>query len=182
MRDGEQLAVLAGEWIPRPRRLERDEALGELALRYFRSHGPATAADFTRWASLTAADVRTGLALAQPQLAALSADGTAYLMDPGTPELLSTCRHARDVFLLPGFDELILGYADRSATLPAAFASLIVPGGNGVFRPIVISDGRVIGTWKHTGPRTKRTVTATPFSSFSGHVTEAIARVYTALP
>ncbi|HEX2809771.1 MAG TPA: hypothetical protein VHN80_26710 [Kineosporiaceae bacterium] len=45
------------------------------------------------------------------------------------------------MFLPPGFDELVLGYADRSATLPTEFAERIVLGGNGVFQPTVVDDG-----------------------------------------
>jgi len=43
--DGDQQFVLLDEWVPTPRRLDREEALGELALRFFRSHGPATVKD-----------------------------------------------------------------------------------------------------------------------------------------
>lgn len=39
----QQTFTLLDEWVRTPRRLDREEALGELALRYFRSHGPATA-------------------------------------------------------------------------------------------------------------------------------------------
>jgi hypothetical protein len=183
VRDGERRVVLIDEWIPRPRRLQREEALGELAARYFRGHGPATTADFTRWTRLPAADVRAGLALARPHLARIETGGVEYFLDPRTPDLLDAHRsHARGVFLLPGFDEFILGYADRSAVLAGEFADRIVPGGNGVFRPAVVSDGRVVGTWRHTGRGAKRTVAATPFTAFPDEVTQAIPRVYAALP
>ncbi|MGC9665163.1 winged helix DNA-binding domain-containing protein [Planosporangium sp. 12N6] len=183
MRDGEQLLVLIDEWIAHPRRPEREEALGELAWRYFRSHGPATVKDFTRWTNLVAADVRAGLALARPRLTRLDVDGVEYFMDPRTADLLKTCRRrARGVFLLPGFDEFILGYADRRAVLPTEFAARIVPGGNGVFRPTVVSDGRVVGTWKHAGHGAKRTVAATPFVAFPDEVAEMVPEVYANLP
>jgi hypothetical protein len=183
MRDGEQLVVLIDEWITNPRRLQHEEALGELAWRYFRSHGPATVKDFSRWTNLVAADVRAALTLARPRLTCLDVEGVEYFMDPQTADLLSTCqRRARGVFLLPGFDEFILGYTDRRAVLPAEFADRIVPGGNGMFRPTVISDGQVIGTWKHTGHGTKQTVTATPFVAVTDKVAQAIAAVYASLP
>jgi hypothetical protein len=151
----EQLLVLVDEWVQHPRRLERDEALGELALRYFRSHGPATAKDLARWGHLTAADVRTGMAVARPELARLEVDGVEHLLDPRTPELLAAHRsEARGLFLLPGFDELVLGYQDRTAVVPAEFAAAIVPGGNGVFRATVVADGTAVGTWQHTGKAT----------------------------
>ena len=45
-----QTFVLLDEWVPGSRDLPREEALGELARRYFSSHGPATLRDFARWA------------------------------------------------------------------------------------------------------------------------------------
>ena len=183
VRDREQLVVLVDEWIPHPRRPEREEALGEWAWRYFASHGPATVKDFARWTNFVAADVRAGLALARPRLARIDVDGVEHFMDPQTPDLLAACRgRARGVFLLPGFDEFVLGYQDRRAALPAEFADRIVPGGNGVFRPTVVSNGQIVGTWKSVGRGAKRTVAATPFGSFPGEVAEAIPRVYAALP
>lgn len=183
VRDGEQLIVLVDEWIKDPRCPDHEEALGEWACRYFRSHGPATVKDFSRWTNLLAADVRVGLALARPLLASMDVDGVEHLMDPETPDLLAASRQAvRAVILLPGFDEFILGYQDRRAALPTEFADRIVPGGNGVFRPTVLSNGQVVGVWKHSGRGARRTVTATPFTSFSAEVAEAIPQVYTALP
>jgi hypothetical protein len=180
---GEQLVVLVNEWVQRPRDLDREEALGELALRFFRSHGPATVKDFIRWTNLIAADARAGLALARPDLARIEVDRVEYFMDPRTPDLLDACRRrAKGVFLLPGFDEYILGYADRTAVLPAKFANLIVPGGNGVFRPTVVSAGQVVGTWKHTGRGARRTVEAIPFTSFTATVEKGISQAYARLP
>ena len=118
---------------------ERDEALGEWADRYFRSHGPASVADFTRWTGLPAADARAGVAVARADLAELVVDGTTYLMDPATPDRLAGCRRAAGgTFLLPGFDEYVLGYGDRSAIVAAEDADRIVPGGNGMFRATVV--------------------------------------------
>ena len=183
VRDGEQSIVLLDEWVPRRRRPERDEALGDWTLRYFRSHGPATVKDFTWWTKLLAADVRTGLALARPQLERLEVGGVEYLMDPQTPALLDSCRRqARGVFLLPGFDEYVLGYQDRGAALPAEFAERVVPGNNGMFAPTVVAGGRVIGTWKRAGRGAGQTALATPFTSFSPTVQDAIPRRYRALP
>ncbi|HEV2070545.1 MAG TPA: winged helix DNA-binding domain-containing protein [Acidimicrobiales bacterium] len=183
LRNGQQQIVLVDEWVPRPRRLERQEALGELALRYLRSHGPATVKDLMRWTHLVADDARTGLALARPQLASLDVDGVEHFMDPGTPELLESYRRdARGVVLLPGFDELVLGYQDRSCVLAPELADRIVPGGNGIFKATVVSDGEIVGTWKHAGRGAKRTMEATPFTSFPDDVAEAISEAYAALP
>src|SRR3954453_5119411 len=180
---GAQLVVLADEWIPKPRRLGADEAPAELALRFFRSHGPATVADLTRWSGLTRTTVRAGLALARPQLDTLEVDGVDYLLDPATPDLLADARReARGGFLLPGFDEFVLGYGHRSAILDAEFAERIVPGGNGMFRPTVVSDGRIVGTWRRSGKGARRALVAEPFTDFPDAVRRATDRRAAALP
>ncbi|MCJ7711625.1 MAG: winged helix DNA-binding domain-containing protein, partial [Chloroflexi bacterium] len=56
----QQAFALLETWVRAPRRLERDEALGELARRYFRSHGPAAERDLARWSGLPLGDVRRG--------------------------------------------------------------------------------------------------------------------------
>jgi hypothetical protein len=183
MGDGEQQFVLSAEWIATPRRLAGEAALRELALRFFRSHGPATVADLARWAGLKITDVRAGLSAARDELTPLDVEGTEHWMDPGTPDLLEQARaEAAGVLLLPGFDEFVLGYADRRCAVDPQFADRIVPGGNGMFRATVVSDGRVLGTWRWTGRGARRTVAAEPFTEFPGPVAEAIPRVAGTLP
>lgn len=179
----EQLYVLADEWIDAPRRLDPDEALAELAGRFFRGHGPATLKDLVRWAGLRVTEARAGLAAVRDELACLEVDGVEHFLDPAVPDLLAAHRRqAAGTFLLPGFDEFVLGYGDRSAVLDPQFADRIVPGGNGMFRPTVVHGGRVVGTWQWTGRGANRTVTATPFTSFPEGVEAAVPELAAALP
>ena len=147
-REGEPLVVALDDWIPAPRTPEREEALAGWARSYFLGHGPATVGDFLRWTGIPAAEARAGIAAVRPELAALDVGGVEYLMDPETPDRLAAHRaEAEALHLLPGFDEFVLGYADRSAVLDPTHAARIVPGANGVFRPTVVLGGRVVGTW-----------------------------------
>jgi len=144
----EQTFVLLDEWAREHDDPARDEALGVIALRYFRSHGPATRADLARWTGLTAADSRTGIAVAGDGLRRVETDAGEML---ATPELLESgpsrgVHHA----VLPGFDEFILGYRDRSASLDPRRLEDVVPGGNGIFRSTLVREGRVVGTWSRT--------------------------------
>jgi hypothetical protein len=144
--EGKQPAfALLDEWLPDAGpTLTRDEALATLAQRYFRSHGPATVADFAWWAGLTVADAKRG-AQAAGGLASASIAGKAYWMADTAAER----GHAADgVYLLPGFDEYLLGYKDRADVLAAQFAGRIVPGGNGVFKPMIVAHGQIVGTWQ----------------------------------
>lgn len=183
VRDGQQCLVLVSDWITQPWRLERDEALGEWTLRYFRSHGPATIKDFTWWTKLTVADAKAGLAIARPDLERFELDGVEYFMDPRTPARLHDCRgQATGVLLLPGFDEYLLGYQDRRAALAPEYAQQVVPGGNGVFRSTVVAGGQVIGTWKRSAGKARSEIAATPFTTFADAVEETLPRLYAALP
>ncbi|WP_138732688.1 winged helix DNA-binding domain-containing protein [Modestobacter excelsi] len=180
--DGDQQFVLLDEWVPAPRQLERDEALGELTLRFFASHGPATVKDLVRWAGVLVRDVKVGLAVAAPQLERLVVDGTEHWMDPATPDRLAAARaEAEGVHLLPGFDELVLGYADRSCTVPAEFADRIVPGNNGMFRATAVSAGTAVGVWR-TGRGKTRPIDLEPFAELPAAVRSGIEERYGALP
>ncbi|GLZ56247.1 winged helix DNA-binding domain-containing protein [Actinomycetospora sp. NBRC 106378] len=149
----EQAFVLLDEWVPAPRRLDRDEALAEWARRFFRSHGPADRKDLARWTGIPAADVTIAIEGARPDLA--ETDG--LLHDPETPDRLAAAA-VPDELLLPGFDEFVLGYADRTQVLDVAFADRICPGNNGIFRPTVVRAGQVVGTWAWKGSGRNRRV------------------------
>ncbi|HEY0127085.1 MAG TPA: winged helix DNA-binding domain-containing protein [Blastococcus sp.] len=180
---GEQLFVLLENWVPDARRPERDEALAELALRFFTGHGPATVADLVRWAGSTARDVRSGLAEVRDRLEAVTVDGTEYLMDPATPDRLAGARaEAEGVLLLPGFDEFVLGYGDRTAVVPAEFAARIVPGNNGMFRATVVHGGQVVAVWRWNGRGAKRAPAVEPFTELPEAVSAAIPDLAAALP
>jgi hypothetical protein len=143
--DGKQQTfTLLEEWVPHQRRLEGDEALGEFAARYFRSHGPATAQDFAWWASITLGDARRALAVAADGLEKREYGDVAHYCAPGLE------RAASAVHALAGFDEYMLGYRDRSPALPAEHSDRIVPGNNGIFLPTIVVDGDIVGTWKRT--------------------------------
>jgi len=156
--------VLLDEWVPPTPPRDRDEALAELAHRYFTSHGPATVHDLARWAGITVTDARRGLAAIQGELQGETVDGQEYWLPPTLPAATS---QAEPVYLLPGFDEFVLGYGERSAVLDPVYADRICPGGNGVFSPTVVSDGRIRGTWKRTLKTKAVAVEWTPFTSFT---------------
>ena len=140
----QQSFALLDEWVPEPRVLEREQALGEFALRYFTGHGPATVRDFAWWSSLTLADARRGLAVARDGLEELVTGDTSYFHAPDAVDA------GRGVHALPGFDEYLLGYQDRSAPLAGGPLELVAPGKNGLFLSTIVVDGEVVGTWRRT--------------------------------
>jgi hypothetical protein len=168
----QQTFVLLDDWVTAPRRPERDEALGELATRYVRSHGPATVADLARWCGLTMADIRRGLAIGGGALTTSAVDDVTYHL---APEALEAARVADGVHLLPGFDEYLLGYRDRSAALAPEHADAIVPGANGMFKPTIVVDGEVVGTWRRTVRTRDVTIEPAPFAPLSDRHQDGLA-------
>jgi hypothetical protein len=155
----EQAFALLDEWVAPTKEKTRDEALAELALRYFTSRGPATLQDFTWWSGLGAAEARAGLEAVKTQLAHETQGGQSYWMAPDVSEPQDT----RGAFALPGFDEFLLGYKDRSAVLDARHAQQVCPGGNGMFAATIVINGRVAGTWKRAVRKSAVEISATPF-------------------
>ncbi|WP_423203144.1 winged helix DNA-binding domain-containing protein [Krasilnikovia cinnamomea] len=164
----EQTFVLLDEWVPAPRRPTREEALGIIALRYFRSHGPAPRKDFVGWTGLTVTDAKAGIAAAGSALATVEVDGAemiadAALLDAGTDRLdAATVDRGDEWWALPGFDEFLLGYKDRSLMVDDDHKQAIIPGGNGVFRATIVRAGRVVATWTRTLGRSAVAVDVVP--------------------
>ena len=162
MHDKEQTFVLLDEWVPSGRELSREESLAELAGRYFASHGPATLHDFARWAGLTMAEAKAGSAAARPGLIAAQRHGKeCWIPDTAAADADLA---AASVHHLPGFDEYLLGYHDRSAVLAAEDAPRVVPGNNGVFLPTIVVAGQVVGTWQRGRKKGSVEILLRPFT------------------
>jgi hypothetical protein len=137
---------LLDERVRKARILERAEALGELTRRYFLSHGPAQLQDFLWWSGLTAADARSGIALAGAALERQAVDGKDYWFGVGT----GTGRvGAGMAHLLPNYDEYSVGYRDRAAMIQAGipFDPSFFSFGSVLSNVLTIA-GRVRGAWR----------------------------------
>ena len=159
-RGKQQTFTLLDEWIPPTNELTRDEALATLARRYFTSHGPALLTDFVWWSGLPIKEARVGIELAKAHLAQATIQDQIYWFSPEPPH---SAGQSLPIHLLPGFDEYMLGYTNRSASLDPIHAKIIQPGGNGVFSATIVIDGQVAGTWKRTFKKGAVVVEVDPF-------------------
>jgi hypothetical protein len=114
-RNGKQFTyALLEERVAATKPLTRDEALVKLTERYFKSHGPATVADFVWWSGLTASDAKHGIELVARDLREeLVIDKTYWT--PRSAATTSKPKHA--AHLLPAFDEYNVAYKDRQLVL-----------------------------------------------------------------
>jgi hypothetical protein len=137
-RRGKQFTyALIRERAPKARLLDRDQALNELARRFFTSHGPATIRDFVWWSSLSTADARRGVDMIKAK--SFEHGGLTYW----------TCGPARAtpppkmaVHLLPIYDEYVIAYRDRVAVPHGrGFASF------GALAHALSINGEIAGMW-----------------------------------
>ncbi len=149
-RGAEHTYALFGGRVVSPRRLEREEAVVELALRYFTSHGPATARDLAYWATLTLTDVRRGIAGAADRLESFEHGDRTYWHAPGgRPATAAPKGH-----LLQVLDEMYRGYQDSRWVLDA---DGLLSRGRETAIGMALVDGQVVAAMKRA--ITARTVT-----------------------
>jgi hypothetical protein len=130
IRGKEQTWILVDGKLPR---VDREKALAELARRYLAGHAPASDADLAYWSGLPLRDARVGM-----KRAGIEAGADRPRRIPPR--------------LLPPFDPYIMGWKDRAFAIPDEMTKRVMPGG-GMFRAVVLVDGRVAGTWSRAGGR-----------------------------
>jgi len=130
--------------VPKTDITNREHAVAELVKRYFLSHGPATLQDFSWWSGLSQSDGKAGLEASKELFAKVEVNGQSFWC---AAENIDAVPQKSGIFLLPAFDEFMVSYKDRSASLADEhFSNAITI--NGIFSPIIVADGAVKGTWK----------------------------------
>lgn len=146
----------------------------EVARRYAYGHGPVSVADLARWTALPVTQARQAL-----EDAASDSSGTKQIirvkiekntftpaappkavkeynqllyMRADLPDLLTdNLSQARRLIYLPAFDELHVGYRNRTCLTDEAGEKLICPNANGLFRPLIVNNGRLIAVRPASG-------------------------------
>jgi hypothetical protein len=174
-REGKQPSfVLLDEWVPQSRELTSEEALAEIFYRYVASRGSVTLADFIWWTGLTTTSAKTALELVKPKLTSFKLEEKEYWLKADsepvkTPENL--------YHLLPSFDEYLIAYSDRSLMLGAYTLKDVVPFSNGMFFPVIVENGMILGTWKRTIQKKGVKIAFSPFTPFNKKQEMEISRV-----
>lgn len=136
---------LIDETIKKHNSFSGDEALAELAFRYFNSRGPATIPDFCWWSGLTLTKARKGIELNSKKLNQITKESQTYYFTGSINE----SKPDDTIHFLPAFDEFLIAYKDRSASMDTAHYKKVIAG-YGIFKPLMIQNGFVKGTWQRT--------------------------------
>ncbi len=146
VRDGVQSTyALLEERIPPAPPMSRDDAMRELAMRYFRTRGPATVHDFSWWSGLTMGDSRRAIELAGASLIREAVDDRTYWFTEDAP---APARTGSSSHLLPNYDEYFIGFKDRSALSGRVAASKVEVPAEAFLAHVVVVDGELVGGWK----------------------------------
>ena len=178
-RGSDQTFVRISDWAPKQVQLDRNDALAELFYRFVRSHGPVPLRDFVGWTGLTLGDARAAAAANVGRVESIATESGEMW---ASHELAATIRAdelgAHELLALPGFDEFILGYKDRSLQIPEGAFERIVPGNNGVFRATLVEQGAVFATWKRTVRKSAVAIEVEPFAPMSARKQRAAERAF----
>jgi len=142
-KNGKQTFALLDERAPQMKSFDKEEALATLAQRYFTSHCPATLDDFAWWSGLTKTNSKRALEMVKPKFVSEVVEGKTYWFS----ESLLKPSKKESAYLLPAYDEFIISYKDRSATLTFENHKRAVSV-NGIFNPTIVVNGETIGVWK----------------------------------
>jgi hypothetical protein len=160
--------ALVDDWLPDgPDGPHGDDALAELARRYFAAFSPATAADFTTWSGLPSA---RPVQLIRDELEPVDVGGRpGFRTKDGRAETPQTgC-----VRLAAGFDNYLVGYRHRDLLIADEHRPAVYVGG--VIKPTVLVDGRVVATWRLRRGSGGTTVTVRPLTALGRSVRTGIA-------
>lgn len=166
-RRGKQFTyALLAERAPTAKTLPRNEALAELTRRYFTSHGPATARDFAWWSGLTMTDARAGLEMVGADLSHEEIADQTYWF----PTSLSPIVESELAFLLPTYDEFLVGYNGFGAALAGGRGN----GERTTFSATIVNGGQVVGNWRRTIVKGAAVVELASFAPLTTSEREAI--------
>jgi len=140
-----------------------EEGRCQLVLRYLASFGPATRADFLSWSGM--AGLRDVEKEVSQHLQTYTDEMGHELLDiAGAP--MPDADTPVPVRLLPDWDNLLLGHADRTRVLPEAYRKQVIQTGGHV-RPTFLVDGFVAGIWKIERRGKRAALVLSPFQALT---------------
>lgn len=141
-RDRDRCFVLVRDWLGELKPAEHEAALAELVVRYLAAHGPAEPADLVSWSGIGLGDAKRAWKGIEGRIVQVqTASGARWMLRSQREKA-----PLRVLRFLPSFDEYLLGWKDREPAVPARHWKKINRGG-GWIHPVIVVDGRAVGTW-----------------------------------
>jgi hypothetical protein len=136
---------------------EADDAAPTAIAAYLRAYGPATSDSFRAWLAGFSgkARCRAWFESLGSRLAEVDVGGhRAYILAEDLDELMAT-KPSRQVRLLPGFDQFVMGPGTDDGHVVPSRRRRVVSKQSGWIAPVVLAGGIVKGTWQLAGDRVR---------------------------
>lgn len=142
--------ALAGHWagLPTP-----EEAAAVVIPAYLAAYGPATPEAFDAWLTRGGskkAALRGWFSELADEVVSVDVEGTRAYARAGDLDDIASTSPSRVVRLLPGFDQYVLGPGTRDTAIIPARRRAQISKAAGWISPVVVTGGRVAGTWEIT--------------------------------
>jgi hypothetical protein len=139
------------EWIGEWQALEPQAAVAEMARRYLRAFGPASAEDFARWWGIQPGPAKRVFRSLENEIEPVEVEGWQAWALSATLQRMKKMKPPKAVRLLPQFDAYTLGVSrDCDPVLPREHRGRVYRP-QGWIAAVVLVDGRMAGTWTYEG-------------------------------
>jgi Winged helix DNA-binding domain len=135
-----------------PASVETTLARAELVRRYLAAFGPASRADLADWSGMRVSDLADALDSLEPLRRFQDERGRELLDLPRAP--LPDAGTLAPVRFLPKWDNVLLGFADRTRVLPEEYRKTVIAKNGDVAQTFLV-DGVVAGTWRQEKGKVK---------------------------
>jgi hypothetical protein len=131
--------------IEEPELLDPVEARAEVVRRYLAAFGPASRRDIATWSMMRTSELAPALERIEP-LRRFRDERNRELLDIPNAQLPDADTKAPARFL-PKWDNVLLGFADRTRVLPERYRKAVIRMNGDVAQTFLV-DGSVAGTWR----------------------------------
>lgn len=138
--------------------IDRSKARAAFIKRYFNTFGPATLGDCAYFTNYSKREILGLIEEYNIQLKTITCEGIEYYY---IKDLNGDCKIPECLFLT-GFDQLVLGYKDKSRFMNAADKGKVITI-SGIIHPTILLGGKLQARWKKEGSK----LVITPFRELS---------------
>lgn len=146
--------------------IDREKARAVFIGRYFSAFGPATIEDCAHFTSYSKREILRLIEENNIELKTVTCDGIEYYY---IKDLSGNCR-VPECLYLAGFDQLVLGYKDRSRFMNTADRGKVITN-SGIIHPTILLGGKLQAKWIKDGSK----LLITPFGELSKRRRDLIA-------
>jgi Winged helix DNA-binding domain len=162
--DGNEITYVRTEdWLPKQKSIDPESAQQFLLRAYLRAYGPATARDFAFWSGISMKEVAAAWKSVEDEFAEVELeDRKAFILREDLRELRTSSLEKPNLRLLANFDVFLLAHAEKSHMVHDRHYKLIYRN-QGWISPVILLDGKVIGTWSQKVTGKKLAIALKPF-------------------